>query len=658
MRGWLRSGAAALLAAWAVGAALGGLEAVLQWLRFGPPADLPQQGFWRACLPSAVVCGAAAAAAALFVFPAAGLVLRLRRARRPRRGAFAAAVAGAASSLLVVWSAYLLREHLVPAWWSAHGGVAGKGALGLLWLGAAGLGCVALRPVADRLARRSAWLLLGPLAAIAAGALAWPHWRADEPRRRTAGLERRVAAPAGAPNVVLLTIDAWRRDHLSCLDPASPPTPHLDRLAGEGALFANAWTPSPWTLPAAGALLTGWPPAALGVRQYRPLPAGVGTLAATAWSGGWETAAFVTNPYLSRWYGCDRGFATFAHSLVLEPLEPAARCVLVRELSRYADLHFEASEAGVVMPQALRWLRRHGGERPFFLWIHLLDPHLPYSWRELPDDRPGAAGEGRGVAPLAADVPDTGHFRGRRFMALREVRSGAWVPDAAARRAIAALYGREVQYADAWAGRLFAQLRESALLDRTLIVVTADHGEELFDHGGIDHGHSLLPEVTGVPLIVRFPDGAGAGSVSREPVSLLDVVPTIAAALRWPRPAGTVGRNLAPAPADPSAEASRGGPLVLENLLYGPQQVGWLQWPWLGVAPDSGGRESWYDLAASPRAVVAAPAPAEADSIVARGARLRAVWRQAGDLLRDGAGGPAAGGVPEDLRRQLRSLGY
>ncbi|MHB8079365.1 MAG: sulfatase, partial [Candidatus Krumholzibacteriia bacterium] len=615
--------------------------------------DLPHPGCWRAVVRPAVLCGGAALAAALFVFPAAGVVWR--RARRPRRVAFGVAVAGGAASLLVVWAAYVLRERLVPAWWSVHGGVLGKGVLGLLWLGLVGLGSVVLRPVASGLARRRAWLLLGPLLLATAGALAWPHWRTDEPRRRTAGLARSEAPPPGAPNVVLLTIDAWRRDHLSCVNPAGPPTPHLDALAGESMLFTNAWTPCPWTLPAVGALLTGLPPAALDLRQYRALPAAAGTLAATAWSGGWATAAFVTNPYLSRWYGFDRGFAAFEHSLVLEPLEPAERCVLAREVARYADLHFDAAEAGVVMPKALSWLRRHGRERPFFLWIHLLDPHLPYTWHELPDPpAPAPAAAVRGVAPLRADVPDTGFFRGRSFGALHAVRSGAWKPDAGARRAIAALYAREVQYADAWAGRLFDELRRSGLLDRSLVIVTADHGEELFDHGGIDHGHSLLPEVTGVPLIVRFPDGTGRGSVSAEQVSLLDVAPTVAAALGWPASAGAVGRNLAPAP----AAAPRAAPLVMENLLYGPPQVGWLRWPWLDVGPEPGDRGVWYDLAVSPRALAPAAAPADADSLVTQGTRLREGWRRLAGVLRAAEPVGRAGAVPDDVRRQLRSLGY
>ncbi len=306
-------------------------------------------------------------------------------------------------------------------------------------------------------------------------------------------------------------------------------------------------------------------------------------------------------------------------------------------------------------------MRRHGRERPFFLWIHLLDPHLPYTWRELPDDPTPAPAPaaGHGVAPLVSDVPDTGFFRGRSFTALYAVRSGAWSPDDAARRAIASLYAREVQYADAWAGRLFDELRQSGLLDRTLVIVTADHGEELFDHGGLDHGHSLLPEVTGVPLIVRFPGGTDGGRVITDPVSLLDVVPTVAAVLGWPRPAGSVGSDLRPgAAATPSAGRSQVAPLVLENLLYGPPQVGWLQWPWLGVGLDPGGRLTWYDLAAAPRALAGAPAPAGADSIVAAGERLRAAWQLAGGALRAGDEGARETAVPEDLRRQLRSLGY
>lgn len=668
MNRWVQAWGASGAAGAVLGGALGLAEAGSQWLRFGPPLEQPGTGALRWILPTVGLYAALAAVLAAALLPP--LALALGRRPAPRRAAFAAAVGGSLALLLAMEAGYLLREHLLRGWWADHGLGGGRFLVG----GVAALAAAVAVPLAAGWARRLARARRGAPALGLAAALAlapvalWPHWRAQEPARRIGHLGPAAAAPAGAPNLLLVTIDAWRRDHLAALGPAAPPTPALDALARDGTLYENAWSAAPWTLPSMGALLTGLPPRALDLRKYRPLPAAVPTLAEAAYRAGWSTAAFATNPYLSSWYGFDRGFGDFEHSLFLEPLLPAERAVLVRELQRHVHGYHEPESADVVVPKALRWLRRRGGERPFFLWLHLMNPHLPYRWRELPP--PAAAPDGLGVIPDPAAVPADGWFAGRAFSALRPVRQGQFVPSEAEWRAIATLYAREVQFADAWVGRLLAGLDALGLRERTVIVVTADHGEELNDHGGFEHGHSLLPEVTAVPLIVRRPDGP-RGARSAAAVSTLDLVPSCAGWFGWSAPAEAVGRPLpepgapeeppggAPAAAPSAAPDARGGErlLVLEGMLYGPPQLGLLAWPWLGVGPAGPDTLAWYDLAADPGARRRAPAPLVGAEWRADAAGRQADWDRLAARLRAGEK-PGGGAPPEDVRRRLESLGY
>jgi arylsulfatase A-like enzyme len=452
----------------------------------------------------------------------------------------------------------------------------------------------------------------------------------------------------------LITIDTWRRDHLSAVDSTSPPTPNLDALAAEGIVFTNAWAPSPWTLPSLAALQTGLPPRVMSVTKRPPLPSRPPRLAQLAWQSGWNTAAFVTNPYLLDAYLLDRGFAVYRHAGTLPALEPVERSLLACEITRGVNIRRERDRAADIVPPAIAWLRREGADSPFFLWLHLLDPHLPYNWRELPAAPPPGA---RGRAPSRDEVPaGHPHFPDGVFSAVGQVRKGMFVPDALERRAIAALYAREVQYADAWLGRLFAELRALGVWDRSLIVVTADHGEELFDHGGFEHGHSLMPEVTGVPLIVKLPAGEGAGRRLALPVSLLDLAPTLCARFGWPLP-DVPGLDLGPLlDGKEELQGAVARIQVIENMLYGPAQLAWLSWPWLRVGPpDSAGL--WFDLQRDPFAAVSLPPPAEATAIEVEVLRRLAGWDREAAALREKAG-VAVPRLSPELKQRLEALGY
>jgi arylsulfatase A-like enzyme len=412
-------------------------------------------------------------------------------------------------------------------------------------------------------------------------------------------------------------------------------------------------------------IMTGLPPRVMGVEKYSPLPSGMQRLAEIAWRQGYRTAAFATNAFLTDWYGFDRGFDFFEHSLVFETLLPAGRSVLARQATHYADIHFEADSAELVVPKAITWLWQRGGGGPFFLWIHLMNPHLPYRWRDVHIDN-DEEGPLRGRPPNAEIIPATEYFRGRMYKGIRRIRSGEFVPDEVDREALRTLYAREVQFSDLWVGKLMGELKRLNLYEKSVIVVVADHGEELFDHGGFEHGHSVLPEVTGVPLIIRLPQGRQASGIVQEPVSLLDLLPTICHLLSWPVPDQALGESFWPPAGGQAvtADAAVSGvaatpatPFIIENLLYPPQSAGILSWPWLQVSSEGGKQIAWYDLQQDPQARRAVTAPPIASAIQAAADSIINDWDRRANELRDISAAPG-GELPAAIKRKLDALGY
>jgi arylsulfatase A-like enzyme len=706
---WLRSWLSAVLWSFPLVGAVGLLEAILQWLRFGPPSDWGfSPGPVRLLAPPLTFYGWFGVAAALLLGPfAAALVVVLKR---PPSLAWRITVAGALAALGVVYANYILFQHILgPEHGSIHPLWLSTLVMVLVW---ALVSAVLWRPVrAFRafLSERSGAHLIVPIVILIVATSLWPDWRQEKRMLRTGRLERAVAAAdlqPDAPHVLLLSIDTFRFDRLSLVNPQAPPTPHLNELAREGILYTNGLAPSPWTLPSLASVMSGLPPRVLQVEQYRPLPPDVTTLPQIAWRQGYRTAAFLTNAYLAEWYGFSEGFDFYEHASVLETLLPACRSVLAREALRRAQMDLGTASAAAVVskvPWAVAWLRRQtavdpwrwawnrlfhpglpfageedgadarqqSGER-FFLWIHLLDPHLPYVWRELPGRAESQLGPG--VAPQRSAIPPGPHFAGGVFKGLKEIRSGEWVPDPQEEAGIRALYDREIEYVDSWVGRLITDLKALGLWRNMLVVFLADHGEELFEHGGFEHGHSVMPEVVRVPLILRLPRGEAGGQVIDEPTSIANVLPTLCGILGWPIPPGVTGRPFWPprgsgrSGVQPSSVASSSliasGPapadsslMVIENLLYGPQQEGILTWPAYGVRLAGADTATWFDLAADPLALHPLPSPPFARRTLALADSMQASWDQ---LAAEHAVPTAAGEqhIPADLHRRMRALGY
>lgn len=392
------------------------------------------------------------------------------------------------------------------------------------------------------------------------------------------------SAPEGARSALLVTLDTTRADALTCLGGRAGLTPHLDALAAQGRLYTQARTSAPITLPAHASMLTGLYPIRHGARDNgrNPLPASATTLAELAAASGFQTAAFVSAAVLDAAYGLDQGFQTY-----VDP--PRARQGSLSP--EYVERPGEE-----VVADAVRWLKGRDASRPFLLWVHLFDAHAPY-------------------------VPPP------RFQA----------------RAGGDPYLGEVARVDAEVGVLLDALDELGLARETLVLVLGDHGEGRGDHGEATHGSFAYDATLHVPLIVRRPGDARAGEREDRVVSVVDVMPTVAAALGLRVPAGLDGVDL-DAPGDDAG--------VYFETSYGFLHYGW--------APISGWLEGGlkYVHDSDPQLFDVAADPREQRDVLARHPEAAARARKA---LASVAARPrleTADQADPALLASLRALGY
>ncbi len=425
--------------------------------------------------------------------------------------------------------------------------------------------------------------------------------------------------PLPARGVVLVVVDTLRADHLGAYGHWRPTSPRLDARARRGVLFEQALSTSPWTLPAMASILTGqWPTRhgagsrarATGFAQVRRLAADAPGLAEAFRRAGYATAAFVNNSFLVPGSGLERGFDVYDH-------RPAG--------------NWRHRRADATVDAALSWLARAARGR-FFLLVHVFDPHLAY-------DAPSGV-RGRFSAPYAAGElrPDKPQDVRARLATLR----------AEQKAYLAAAYDEEILFVDAQLERLFQGLERRGAWARTLVMLTADHGEELFEHGGFEHGHSVYQEVLRVPLVVWGP-GLRARREA-QPISLADLAPTLLEAQQLAPARACDGVSLWPLLRDGQPPGARA--LVAEGTLHRPERRALVRWPLKLHTNEHDGSRRLFDLADDP-----------GERIDLAGARPREVQRLSAELerlLRVAAGGAPGQGLPLDpeVLESLRSLGY
>jgi len=304
------------------------------------------------------------------------------------------------------------------------------------------------------------------------------------------GLEVLAPDDSGMPNVLLVVVDTLRADALSCYGHPAESTPCLDRLASEGVRFERAVAQCSWTIPSVASYLTGRYPSELDVewgKNFR-IPKSVPTLARRLADSGYATRCIFGNGIVDERWGFDEGFDRF---------------LLGRDLELTADR---------ITDRAIDWLRHMRDER-FFLYLHYIDPHDAYAPPpESLATNPFVRSPDEVVSTQRIDDLFLGKSPLEGEEELERIRR---------------MYAAEVYFTDRNLGRLFQALASLGLDGETLVVVTADHGEEFFEHGGWRHGLTLYDEVLRVPLILRFPDRRYAGSVVPERIELLDLLPTI-----------------------------------------------------------------------------------------------------------------------------------
>ncbi len=333
-----------------------------------------------------------------------------------------------------------------------------------------------------------------------------------------------VLPPGGKYNLLLISIDTLRADHLRCYGYNQDTSPHLDRLAREGVLFENLTSASSWTVPSHMSMFTALYPSVHGVQTIGDhLGEGVPTLAQCLAKAGYLTQAFVLGPALDHRFGFSRGFQFY------DDFTAAARGPWMIHPDQ-GPIVWGGRNAAIT-DLAEPWLKKHSQET-FFLFLHYYDCHSDY------------------ISPPPFNKkfdPDyEGDENGRRIAERAKqdnLKAQISIRDLAH---MVALYDGSIAYTDEHVGKILQLLKDLGLSEKTLVIVLSDHGEAFLEHGMIYHGNSLYEEELHAPLIMRLPGVIPAGRRVAGNVSHVDLVPTVLGLLHLPAPSDVQGIDLSP----------------------------------------------------------------------------------------------------------------
>ncbi|MFH1680631.1 MAG: sulfatase, partial [Candidatus Eisenbacteria bacterium] len=431
------------------------------------------------------------------------------------------------------------------------------------------------------------------------------------------------------PNIILITIESLRADHVGCYGYPLPTTPHLDELASESLRFDRAYSVTSWTLPSHASLFTGLPPTALQVTEpHHRLADSYETLAEILSEEGYYCIGFVSGPFLRTPHNLNQGFSHYDDTP-----------------SSVSTGNAHGDRTNPEMEEKISAFLRSLPPKPFFLFAYFWDVHYDF------------------IAPPPFDTlftdPGTEPFDTRGFERNGEIHPGM---RAERLRYVISQYDGEIRCTDEMLGRIFGVLRETSLWDRTAILLTADHGEEFFEHGEKGHKNNLHRESLHVPLLVKLPGAAAPRADSRlaTPTDLFPTALTLAgAAGRDPRD----GLSLLGEPPE-----SRDLFFELRHTYYGPSiaagSMGTKTFD-AHAATDGalkymlfprGGGERLFDLAGDPDETVDLSAARPAD-VAAWREKVGAWKEEAGRIASEhGAAGEAV--LSSEEKRRLEALGY
>ena len=315
-------------------------------------------------------------------------------------------------------------------------------------------------------------------------------------------------APAPQPNVLLISIDSLRADHLGSYGYGRNTSPAIDGLAAEGVLFEQTMSSTSWTLPSHASLFTGLPIAGHGCDSKRTkLRPAAETLAERLQSAGYRTAGFWSGPYLHPVFGLGQGFDEYVNCASFGYFEDQ-----VPGGQRKAN---QQSHEDITNPKLTRevlgWLDRRHAEsdpKPFLLFVHMWDVHYDF------------------FPPAPYDVMFTGDYAGTADGTSMRKLPGQEL-DQADKDHTRALYDGEIAWTDFHVGKILKRLEAQGLKDNTLVILTADHGEEFWERGNFGHRKNLFEESVRIPLILRYPPSVPEGIRVKSMTSIVDVLPTV-----------------------------------------------------------------------------------------------------------------------------------
>ena len=452
------------------------------------------------------------------------------------------------------------------------------------------------------------------------------------------GSSSSAPTPQTRPDIILISIDSLRPDHLGCYGYKRNTSPTIDRLAREGVRFVNAVSTTSWTLPAHAALFTGLYDSAHGVVNIDDQLADEHlTMAEILRNSGYQTVGFYGGPFLHPTYGLDQGFDAYFSCMTKVPEDA--------DEQRYREFPVhDASHQDITGPRTLdrfnQWFSTISPQ-PFFLFLHLWDVHYDYTPPKRFID--------------LFDPDYTGTITADRYMKNPDITLEMSQRDF---EHVLALYDGEIRFTDEILGQILKKLEEAGRLNNALVIVTSDHGEEFFEHGAKGHQTSLFEEVVRVPLIFYYPQRLKPGLVILDQARLIDVLPTVLelAQVNWP--IHVQGRDLSPVFERQKLIAE---PALLELLVF-TQRIRGLRTNDYKVLVDQNlGQTAFYDLRTDPHELTNTTVGGgkENPTYVRALANLGEVTKQ-NNAYRELTlvAPPKKATISNSMKRRLESLGY
>ncbi len=447
--------------------------------------------------------------------------------------------------------------------------------------------------------------------------------------------------PIGGPNVIIITIDALRQDRVSAYKPGNVDTPNLDAFAARSLRFEEACTNNPWTIPSMFTMNSSRYPTVHGADTTHIGNENVVMLAEVLKSHGYETEGYVANQILYGELGFNRGFDRYVEYGDIVPLLAFKRTTVYRFFKRVRDTvvpnytNFPVEDSTEWLTNRLVSSLSRDRDRPFFVWAHYLDPHTP-------------------LTPPRKYVKGSPEFvdEALRLGFLYSTYEEDLVPGD--REWLVPLYEAEVRYVDESLKKVFDVIEVSGLYENSIIIITADHGEEFFEHGKYGHGKTHYDEVISIPMMIYLP-GVKPG-VSKRPVSLIDIMPTVLDYVGADAPAGMSGKSLL-AIVEGSAEVYDEEFIFIDRLSVDPTYKSARIRPY--TLTRSGPSEYAYVM--RDMRIDIGPDDIVAEPDVSLFERYRGPldeWAAVIDAEAKGLGGTAEIGIDAERREELKGLGY